>query len=138
MPIRDLELQAPPPLDPQQQQQQQQQFQTASPGAFASQGDPASQRRFGASPSFLQGQLHPYQVCACIPAVRSAWRAAWHAAPVSCLLSPVSTGAINVPACGPALWLQLEGLNWLYQGWQGSRSLILADEMGLGKTVQVG
>ena len=56
----------------------------------------------------------------------------------SCLLSPVSTGAINVPACGPALWLQLEGLNWLYQWWQGSRSLILADEMGLGKTVQVG
>ena len=36
------------------------------------------------------------------------------------------------------LWLQLEGLNWLYQGWQGRRNLILADEMGLGKTVQVG
>ncbi|PSC74179.1 CHD3-type chromatin-remodeling factor PICKLE isoform B [Micractinium conductrix] len=31
---------------------------------------------------------------------------------------------------------QLEGLNWLYQGWQTRTNLILADEMGLGKTVQ--
>ena len=33
--------------------------------------------------------------------------------------------------------LQLEGLNWLHQGYQAQRNLILADEMGLGKTVQV-
>ncbi|KAI3426156.1 hypothetical protein D9Q98_008533 [Chlorella vulgaris] len=31
---------------------------------------------------------------------------------------------------------QLEGLNWMYQGWQSGTNLILADEMGLGKTVQ--
>ena len=33
--------------------------------------------------------------------------------------------------------VQLEGLNWLYQGWKAGTSLILADDMGLGKTVQV-
>ncbi|KAL4452565.1 hypothetical protein ABPG75_008227 [Micractinium tetrahymenae] len=58
--------------------------------AAASQGA-LSQRRFAASPDFLQGQLHPYQ---------------------------------------------LEGLNWLYQGWEAGTNLILADEMGLGKTIQ--
>ena len=70
VPIGDLELQAPPPLAPQQQQgPQPQQLEAASSGAFARQGDPTSQRRFGASPDFLQGQLHPYQVCARLPAV---------------------------------------------------------------------
>jgi hypothetical protein len=49
-------------------------------------------RRLAASPAFLVGRLHPYQ---------------------------------------------LEGANWLYQGWRSGTNLILADEMGLGKTVQV-
>lgn len=35
------------------------------------------------------------------------------------------------------MFTQLEGLNWLHQGYQVQRNLILADEMGLGKTVQV-
>ena len=65
----------------------------------------------------------------------------WHAAPVAAAADSCLTCLLRLPARLPA-WhtdlLQLEGLNWLYQGWQGSRNLILADEMGLGKTVQVG
>ncbi|KAL4421743.1 hypothetical protein ABPG77_002359 [Micractinium sp. CCAP 211/92] len=77
--------QASPPADPLAQlAEASAELAAASPGASV-------QRRFAASPGFLRGELHPYQ---------------------------------------------LEGLNWLYQGWETHTNLILADEMGLGKTIQ--